>query len=45
MPNSFETSLINDGHTVHVGWAIKLSGVTSGGVGGGGNYGGGIQSN
>jgi hypothetical protein len=28
----------------HQGWAIKLSGVTSGGVGPGGAFGGGIQS-
>jgi hypothetical protein len=29
---------------IHQGWAIKLSGVTSGGLGSGGGFGGGIQS-
>jgi hypothetical protein len=28
----------------HTGWAVKLSGVTSGGVGSGGGFGGGVQS-
>lgn len=42
--NLVETSWDNGGTTVHVGWAIRLSGVTSGGFVGGA-FGGGIQAN
>jgi hypothetical protein len=42
-PENLWTSWMDGTYMVHSGWAIRLSGATSGGVGAGGGYGGGIQ--
>jgi hypothetical protein len=44
-PSGFQTGVWDNGEDYHhIGWAIKLSDVTSGGLSGDGSFGGGIQS-